>query len=316
MGAPLLQVTNLHTYFRSSGAILRAVDGVDLVVNRGETLSVVGESGCGNSVTALSIMRLVPQPPGEIREGEIMLGDENLLSKSETEMQAIRGNEISMIFQEPMTSLNPQHTIEQQIGETLHLHKGLRGEAARARIIELLTQVGILEPETRMRSYPHQLSGGQRQRVMIAMAPTTALDVTIQAQILDLIRELQAKTGMAVVLITHDLGIVASLCQRLMVMYGGLILETGSVEDIFYRSMHPYTRALLRSVPSVDSGGDERLTPIDGQAPSLIDPPKGCPFAPRCPIREPACEAAIPEFIEYGEDRRARCPVAAREARA
>ena len=257
VSAPLLQVINLHTYFRSSGVTLRAVDGVDLVVNRGETLSVVGESGCGKSVTALSIMRLVPNPPGEIRKGRILFDGENLLDKSETEMQAIRGNEISMIFQEPMTSLNPVHTCGRQIAESVRLHRGLSGHEAFEEAVEMLRRVGIPEPEQRAREYPHQLSGGMRQRVMIAMAlacrpklliadePTTALDVTIQAQILDLMRKLRDELGMAIMLITHDLGVVAEMSDRVAVMYAGKVVEEADVRSIFDNPLHPYTVGLL-----------------------------------------------------------------------
>ena len=323
----LLEVKNLTTNFHIGVGCVQAVRNVSFHLDQGESLGVVGESGSGKSVTMLSVMGLLPEY-AEIKADAIRFDGKDMLNISPSEFRKIRGGDIGMIFQDPMTSLNPLYTVENQLTEPLRIHRGMSKAEARLAALNLLKRVEIPDPEQRLKQYPHEFSGGMRQRVLIAMAlacrpklliadePTTALDVTIQAQILDLIRELQKKTGMAVVLITHDLGIVASLCKRLMVMYGGLILETGSVEDIFYRPMHPYTRALLRSVPSIDSGENERLVPIDGQAPSLIDPPKGCPFAPRCPMREPACEAVIPDFIEHGEGRRARCPVAAREAKA
>lgn len=327
MGQNLLTVKDLRASFRIQGMTVQAVRGVDFEIAPGEIVGLVGESGSGKSVTMKSIIRMLPDS-ATLTAGEIRFDGRDLMKLTEKQLQSVRGNDISMIFQDPMTSLNPLKRVGDHIVEVLRRHSPVGPQEAWQQAVDMLGMVGVPSPEERMKQYPHEFSGGMRQRVLIAMAlacrpklliadePTTALDVTIQAQILDLIRELQKKTGMAVVLITHDLGIVASLCKRLMVMYGGLILETGSVEDIFYRPMHPYTRALLRSVPSIDSGENERLVPIDGQAPSLIDPPKGCPFAPRCPMREPACEAAIPDFIEYGEGRRARCPVAAREAKA
>mgnify|MGYP000854514638 CR=1 FL=1 len=323
----LLEVQDLRTAFRIQGKSVQAVRGVDLEIAPGEIVGLVGESGSGKSVTMKSIIRML-EGSATVTARAIRFQGRDLTGLTEKEMQSVRGNDISMIFQDPMTSLNPLRRVGDHIVEVLRRHSGVGQAEAYRQAVDMLRLVGVPSPEERMKQYPHEFSGGMRQRVLIAMAlackpklliadePTTALDVTIQAQILDLIRELQAKTGMAVVLITHDLGIVASLCQRLMVMYGGLIMETGSVEDIFYRPMHPYTRALLRSVPSIDSEEDKRLIPIDGQAPSLIDPPKGCPFAPRCPMREAGCEAAVPDFIEYGEGRRARCPVAQREARA
>ena len=323
----LLDVRGLRTSFRIQGQTVEAVRGVDLSLVPGEIVGIVGESGSGKSVTMKSIIKMLPDS-ATLSADAIAFGGRDLLHLTENEMCSVRGNDISMIFQDPMTSLNPLRRVGDHIVEVLRRHSALsRGEAFQ-QAVEMLRMVGVPSPEERMRQYPHEFSGGMRQRVLIAMAlackprlliadePTTALDVTIQAQILDLIRQLQETTGMAVVLITHDLGIVASLCSRLMVMYGGLIMETGSTEDIFYRPMHPYTRALLRSVPSIDSDENKRLVPIDGQAPSLIDPPPGCPFAPRCPLREPACEQAVPGFIEYGEGRCARCLVLQREANA
>ncbi len=326
MPEKLLEVKALRAAFRIHGKTIEAVRGVDFDIAPGEIVGLVGESGSGKSVTMKSIIRMLPESAR--MSAEILRFDGcDLTGLTEKQMQGVRGNRISMIFQDPMTSLNPLRRVGDHIVEVIMRHSAASGAEAYRQAVDMLGMVGVPSPEERMRQYPHEFSGGMRQRVLIAMAlaskpklliadePTTALDVTIQAQILDLIRELQEKSGMAVVLITHDLGIVASLCQRLMVMYGGLILETGAVEDIFYRPMHPYTRALLRSVPSIDSEDDKRLIPIDGQAPSLIDPPPGCPFAPRCPLRRPSCEEAIPDFIDYGEGRRARCPVTAGEAR-
>lgn len=318
MSAPLLQVINLHTYFRSSGVTLRAVDGVDLVVNRGETLSVVGESGCGKSVTALSIMRLVPNPPGEIRKGRILFDGENLLDRSETEMQAIRGNEISMIFQEPMTSLNPVHTCGRQIAESVRLHRGLSGHEAFEEAVEMLRRVGIPEPEQRAREYPHQLSGGMRQRVMIAMAlacrpklliadePTTALDVTIQAQILDLMRKLRDELGMAIMLITHDLGVVAEMSDRVAVMYAGKVVEEADVRSIFDNPLHPYTVGLLGSIPRL-TDTEPRLQTIEGTVPGVRNMPKGCRFHPRCSRATDKCRESQPPLVQVGPSQKVAC---------
>ncbi len=326
MPEKLLEVRALKVAFRIHARTIEAVRGVDLAIDSGEIVGLVGESGSGKSVTMKSIIRMLPES-ARMTADALRFDGTDLMGLTEKQMQGVRGNRISMIFQDPMTSLNPLRRVGDHIVEVIMRHSGAGRAEAWRQAVDMLGMVGVPSPEERVRQYPHEFSGGMRQRVLIAMAlaakpklliadePTTALDVTIQAQILDLIRELQQKTGMAVVLITHDLGIVASLCQRLMVMYGGLILETGTVEDIFYRPMHPYTRALLRSVPAIDSEEDSRLVPIDGQAPSLIDPPPGCPFAPRCPLRRPECEAAVPDFIDYGEGRRARCPVTAGEAR-
>ncbi len=326
MPEKLLEVRALKVAFRIHARTIEAVRGVDLAIDSGEIVGLVGESGSGKSVTMKSIIRMLPES-ARMTADALRFDGTDLMGLTEKQMQGVRGNRISMIFQDPMTSLNPLRRVGDHIVEVIMRHSGAGRAEAWRQAVDMLGMVGVPSPEERVRQYPHEFSGGMRQRVLIAMAlaakpklliadePTTALDVTIQAQILDLIRKLQQKTGMAVVLITHDLGIVASLCQRLMVMYGGLILETGTVEDIFYRPMHPYTRALLRSVPAIDSEEDSRLVPIDGQAPSLIDPPPGCPFAPRCPLRRPECEAAVPDFIDYGEGRRARCPVTAGEAR-
>src|SRR3954464_13738407 len=299
-GRPLLQVADLKTWFFTRDGVVRAVDGVSFHVMPGETLAIVGESGCGKSVTALSILRLVPAPPGRIVSGRIHLAGRDLLGLSEGEMRQVRGNDISMIFQEPMTSLNPVLTIGRQIAETLILHQGMDRKAAFARAVEALRLVHIPEPERRIQQYPHQLSGGMRQRVMIAMAlacnpklliadePTTALDVTIQAQILDLMRGLKEKTGAAIVLITHDLGVVAEMAQRVVVMYAGRKVEEAPVEEIFARPMHPYTRGLLGAMPklgsSLDANDRGRLAEISGLVPSLRKPIIGCAFAGRCPM--------------------------------
>src|SRR5271156_689358 len=290
----LLEVDRLQTHFGTPDGVVRAVEGVSFQINAGETLGVVGESGCGKSVTAMSILRLVQEPPGKIA-GSIRFDGRELLALPEADMQTIRGNAISMIFQEPMTSLNPVLTVGRQIGETLRLHQGMDARAAEQKAIEMLVLVGIPAPERRVREYPHQLSGGMRQRVMIAMAlacnpklliadePTTALDVTIQAQILDLMRDLQRRLGSAIMLITHDLGVVAEMCQRVVVMYAGRKVEEGAVEEIFARPMHPYTRGLLGSVPKlgsslVDGGGRTKLVEITGQVPSLRQRIVGCAF--------------------------------------
>src|SRR6202011_3806520 len=298
----LLEVRNLQTHFRTPEGINRAVDGVSFHVDEGETLAIVGESGCGKSVTAMSLMRLIPEPPGKIA-GSVRFQDKDLLQLSEREMRAIRGNDISMIFQEPMTSLNPVLTVGRQIGETLRMHQGLDKQAAEQRAIEMLTLVGIPEPARRVREYPHQLSGGMRQRVMIAMAlacnpklliadePTTALDVTIQAQILELMRSLQHEFGMAILFVTHDLGVVADICDRVAVMYAGQVVEQESVADLFARPRHPYTAALLASMPQLAQRGST-LRVIPGQVPRPEDFPIGCRFAARCRYRADACIAA------------------------
>ncbi|MBN8938018.1 MAG: ABC transporter ATP-binding protein [Rhizobiales bacterium] len=305
---PLLEVTNLQTHFRTPDGINRAVDGVSFHVKAGETLAVVGESGCGKSVTAMSLLRLIPDPPGRIA-GSIRFQGTDLLALSEKEMRAIRGNDISMIFQEPMTSLNPVLTVGRQIGETLRLHQGLSKAEAETRAIEMLTLVGIPEPARRVREYPHQLSGGMRQRVMIAIAlacnpklliadePTTALDVTIQAQILDLMRDLKHRVGAAIVLITHDLGVVAEVAERVMVMYAGRKVEEATVKDLFRNPRHPYTQGLLGAVPKLGSsleGTATRLAEIPGLVPSLKKRIEGCVFAGRCPKVTDLCRAVAP----------------------
>jgi len=306
----LLEVDNLQTHFASPDGIVRAVEGLSFHVNAGETVAIVGESGCGKSVTSMSILRLIQEPPGKIA-GTIRFNGRNLLDLSEAEMRKIRGNDISMIFQEPMTSLNPVLSVGRQIGETLRLHQGLSAKAAEQRAIEMLTLVGISAPQRRVREYPHQLSGGMRQRVMIAMAlacnpkllvadePTTALDVTIQAQILDLMRDLQARLGSAIMLITHDLGVVAEMAERVIVMYAGRKVEEASVTEIFANPQHPYTRGLLAAVPKLGSSLDDdsdrqRLAEIPGQVPSLRKPIIGCAFAGRCPLATDFCREIAP----------------------
>jgi peptide/nickel transport system ATP-binding protein len=307
---PLLEIENLKTHFFTRDGIVRAVDGVSLEVRSGETLAVVGESGCGKSVTFLSVMRLIASPPGRIVAGSVRFAGADLLALPEREMRALRGNEISMIFQEPMTSLNPVLTVGRQIGETLTLHQGLGSRAAEMRTVEMLRLVGIPEPARRVRQYPHELSGGMRQRVMIAMAlacnpklliadePTTALDVTVQAQILDLMRKLKAETGTAVVLITHSLGVVAEMAQRVVVMYAGKKVEEASVEALFERPRHPYTRALLGSVPrlgaSLTGRRKARLAEIPGVVPALKEAIAGCVFASRCAHAVARCREAYP----------------------
>ena len=310
MSTPLLAIEDLQAHFFTRDGVVRAVDGVSYAVEAGETLAVVGESGCGKSVTALSILRLVPSPPGRIVGGAIRFEGVDLLQIGEGEMRRIRGNEISMIFQEPMTSLNPVLTVSRQITETLILHQGLRARAAAARAIEMLRLVRIPEPERRARQYPHELSGGMRQRVMIAMAlachpklliadePTTALDVTIQAQILDLMRELKSEIGAAIILITHDLGVVAEMAQRVVVMYAGRKVEEAPVGDLFRRPQHPYTLGLLASVPrlggTLGRADPPRLAEIPGTVPSLRDPIVGCAFAPRCAYATERCSREAP----------------------
>ncbi len=318
-GSILLTVADLRTFFFTRQGLVKAVDGVSFALKRGETLAIVGESGCGKSITALSLMRLVPDPPGRIVEGSrVVLDGVDLLGLRESEMRKVRGNDISMIFQEPMTSLNPVMTVGKQIGEVLTLHQGMSSAEAEAKAVDMLRLVKIPSPEQRVKEYPHQLSGGMRQRVMIAIAlacnpkvliadePTTALDVTIQAQILDLIVELQKKLGTAVILITHDLGVVAETAQRVIVMYAGRKVEEASVEDLFARSLHPYTRGLMASIPRLDlmrGVGDAspgRLQEIPGIVPPLYALPKGCVFAPRCALADDNCRQNYPNYEEKG----------------
>jgi len=321
----ILEVDGLQTYFYTRGGIVKAVDDVSFQLGRGETLGIVGESGCGKSITALSILRLVPTPPGKIIGGEVRLEGRNLLECDDDEMRDIRGNEISMIFQEPMTSLNPVITIGRQIGEALVLHQGMSQNEAMEKAVEMLELVRIPEPQQRVKEYPHQLSGGMRQRVMIAMAlscnpkvliadePTTALDVTIQAQILELIVELKEKLGTAVILITHDLGVVAETTQRVVVMYAGRKVEEADVLDLFQNPMHPYTKGLLSSIPSLgilsgdSTESEQRLTEIPGMVPALNDLPVGCAFAPRCPYADDQCTATYPPYEERKPGHWAAC---------
>ena len=303
---PLLEVSDLRTQFFTQDGVVKAVNGVSFTLNEGEALGLVGESGCGKSVSALSLMRLIPQPPGKIVSGQVRFDGRDLLKLKEDDMRKVRGNDIAMIFQDPMTSLNPVLTIGRQIGESLELHKRLDRSAARRRTIELLELVGIPAARNRVDDYPHQFSGGMRQRVMIAMAlscepklliadePTTALDVTIQAQILDLIKRLRHELGMAIIMITHDLGVVAGIADRINVMYAGYIVETGTVDEIFANPRHPYTLGLLKSIPRLDEPRKEKLVPIEGLPPDLIDPPSGCPFQPRCPYAIDRCLAENP----------------------
>jgi oligopeptide/dipeptide ABC transporter ATP-binding protein len=330
----LLEVKNLKTGFKTDDGEFLAVDDISFTLEKGRTLGIVGESGCGKSVTSLSIMRLIPTPPGRIAGGEIIFHQEtdgpngskktvpkNLLKLTEEEMRKIRGNDIAMIFQEPMTSLNPVFTIGNQIAEAIDLHqKGLSKQAVRQKTIDMLRLVNIPEADRRVDEYPHQLSGGMRQRVMIAMAlscnphlliadePTTALDVTIQAQILDLVRKLQRELGASMILITHDLGVVAETCDDVAVMYAGKIVEYGSVEDIFYRPKHQYTKGLLDSIPHFETGHRrERLETIKGLVPSMFNLPKGCRFSDRCKAIQEDCRAGQPDLVSFGGKHLAAC---------
>ena len=306
---PLLSVNNLKTQFFTQDGVVKAVNGVSFHLMPGETLGIVGESGCGKSITAMSIMRLIPTPPGKIVDGQVVFQGKDILKMNDEQIRSIRGNDIAMIFQDPMTSLNPVLTINRQISESLELHKGMSKSEARARAVELLKMVGIPNAEERVDQYPHQFSGGMRQRVMIAMAlscdpllliadePTTALDVTIQAQILDLMRKLQQERGTAVILITHDLGVVAGMSDRIQVMYAGTVVERADTYELFGNPRHPYTLGLLNSIPRLDSV-KHKLDPIRGMPPDLIDLPDMCPFAPRCDFAEEICERKHPGLRE------------------
>ncbi len=314
----LLELKNLKTYFFTEEGVSKAVDGVDFEIYRGETLGVVGESGCGKSVTSLSVMRLIPELPGKIVEGEILFKDRDLTKLSQSEMRKIRGNEISMIFQEPMTSLNPVFTIGDQISEAITIHKNISKKEAIEQSVEMLRKVGIPLPEQRVHEYPHQLSGGMRQRVMIAMAlscdpelliadePTTALDVTIQAQILDLMNSLKDKYNMSIMMITHDLGVIAEICDRVAVMYAGKIVEYTDVETLFANPKHPYTWGLMNSIPRMDKEV-ERLTAIPGIVPSSLDFPEGCKYNTRCPLADEKCLTQEPEIEEVEKGHKVRC---------
>jgi oligopeptide transport system ATP-binding protein len=315
----LLDVQDLRTQFLTQDGIVNAVNGVSFHLDEGETLGIVGESGCGKSVTMLSIMRLIPQPPGRISAGQVLFHGTDLVKVSDDQMRRIRGHKIAMIFQDPMTSLNPVLTIGRQISEAVELHLNMSHSQARARTIELLQLVNIPEAAKRINDYPHQFSGGMRQRVMIAMAlscspelliadePTTALDVTIQAQIIDLVRRLQRELGMAVIWITHDLGVVAGMCERVNVMYAGFIIETAGVRDIYASPAHPYTKGLLGSIPRLDAKSKSKLTPIEGLPPDLISMPAGCPFAARCSYVQDICRTERPLLRSVGDGHQTAC---------
>ena len=318
--APLLNIENLKTYFYVRGRVARAVDDVSLAIQPGETLGLVGESGCGKSVTAHSIIQLIPDPPGKIVDGRIGFDGQDLLRLPESEMRKIRGNRISMIFQEPMTSLNPVFTVGDQVGEVLRLHQKLSRPETRRRVLDIFKQVGIPAPETRLDDYPHQMSGGMRQRVMIAMAlacnprlmiadePTTALDVTIQAQILDLMNKLKADTGASILFITHDLGVIAEMAQHVAVMYAGRMVEYTDVKTLFATPKHPYTIGLLESIPVLaQKSAQERLSTIKGVVPSLFDLPQGCLFSDRCPDVFDDCRQIEPQMYSVGPNHIARC---------
>jgi len=315
----LLVVDNLKMHFHTRDGVVKAVDGVSYELNSGETLGVVGESGSGKSVTALTMMRLIPMPPGRIEGGDVLFRGESLLKMSDPEIRKIRGNRIAMVFQDPMTSLNPVYRVGRQIAEPLILHKHMKKRDAWARAVELLELVGIPHPASRVNDYPHQFSGGMRQRVMIAMAlandpdiliadePTTALDVTIQAQILELMEELQKRTGAAIILITHDLGVVADMADNVLVMYAGRPVEYGNVDQLFYRPLHPYTWGLMDSLPEYAVDEKSTLCPIKGQPPSLINVPSGCAFHPRCPFAKPVCTTDVPEYRVFDDGHGAAC---------
>lgn len=318
----LLEVRDLKVRFDTHHGSVRAVDGISFDLEEGETLGLVGESGSGKSVTNLAMMGLIPQPPGVIESGSVTYAGRDLLKLSPKEMQKLRGDEVSMIFQDPMTSLNPLLTIGDQLGEVLEIHRGMKRREASSKCAAALGDVGIPEPESRLRQYPHEMSGGMRQRIMIAMAllcdprvliadePTTALDVTIQAQILELIGSLQKRRGTAIILITHDLGVVAGMSDRVHVMYAGRLVEAASTQELFGDPQHPYTQGLLRSVPRLDSSTSETLQSIPGQPPDLAALPAGCAFAPRCEFVQPGCESAVPRLVETpaGSARLVACP--------
>ncbi|HNE73017.1 MAG TPA: ABC transporter ATP-binding protein [Giesbergeria sp.] len=315
----LLEVKNLKTQFFTQDGVVHAVNGISYTVDKGETVAIVGESGSGKSVGVMSLIRLIPQPPGKIVDGEVLFDGQDLIKMSEDELREIRGNRIAMIFQDPMTSLNPVLTIGRQITEALELHLHMNKEQARRRAVQLLEMVGIPGAESRLDDYPHQFSGGMRQRVMIAMGlscdpqlliadePTTALDVTIQAQIVDLVRRLQEELGMAIIWITHDLGVVAGMAKRVIVMYSGFIVEESDVSAIYAQPRHPYTLGLLRSIPRLDLGRQKRLVPIEGLPPDLLEPPNHCPFAPRCQFVFDKCWQENPPLMEVGFNHRAAC---------
>jgi len=317
--ATLLEVKNLKTHFFTMDGVVKAVDGVSYELNEGETLGLVGESGCGKSVSALSVMRLIPDPPGKIIDGEILLDGEDILKIDMEGMREVRGAKIAMVFQEPMTSLNPVLTVERQITETLQLHMGMSKLESQRESVNLLTRVGIPDPEIRIKQYPHQFSGGMRQRVMIAMAlscnprliiadePTTALDVTIQAQILDLMKSLTTELGVALIVITHNLGVVARYADRVNIMYAGKVIERGEAREIYSNPRHPYTVGLLRSVPRLDLPRRAKLDPIEGQPPDLINLPPGCAFRERCRWAIDKCATDTPELVETSDGHLSAC---------
>ena len=321
MSQPLLAIEGLKTHFATDDGMVHAVDGVDLVIHRGETLGVVGESGCGKTVTAMTVMKLVAMPPGRIVAGRILWQGRDLVPLSPDQMRSIRAKEIAIIFQEPMTSLNPVYTVGEQIAEVIRLHEGLGRRAAMDRTVEMLKLVHISHPERRVHDYPHQFSGGMRQRVMIAMAlscnpklliadePTTALDVTIQAQILELLAELKGRLGMAVMLITHAMGVIAETAQRVVVMYAGKVVEEAPVDKLFADPLHPYTQGLIRSIPRIDlaSAHKQKLEAIPGTVPSLLDPAPGCRFAPRCKFARDECVTATPPLREIRTGHKVAC---------
>ena len=319
MTEPLLEVKNLQTYFHSSTGVVKAVDGSSFYIHEGETLGLVGESGCGKSVSALSVMRLIPNPPGRIEGGQVLFEGQDLLTISEAEMRKVRGSRIGMIFQEPMTSLNPVLTIGRQLTETLELHLKMTKQQAMSRAGELLEMVGIADPEQRLRDHPHQLSGGQRQRVMIAIAmscnpklliadeATTALDVTIQAQILELMMQVTSELGTGLLIITHNLGVVARYADRVNVMYAGKIRETGRAIDLYRNPKHPYTVGLLNSVPRLDSRSGSRLLPIEGEIPDPSNLPPGCAFRPRCQWAVDKCATDDPPLVEAAAEQMSAC---------
>ena len=321
MGERLLEIRGLKTHFATDEGMVHAVDGVDMAIDAGETLGVVGESGCGKSVTAMTVMKLIAMPPGRIVAGEILWKGRDLVPLSADQMRPIRAKEIAMVFQEPMTSLNPVYTVGQQIAESIRLHEGLGRRAAMDKAAEMLALVHIPHPQRRVHDYPHQFSGGMRQRVMIAMAlscdpqlliadePTTALDVTIQAQILDLIGELKSRLGMAVMLITHAMGVVAETAQRVVVMYAGKVVEEAPAPALFGAPRHPYTQGLIRSIPRIDTAAVEkrRLEAIAGVVPRLVSPPEGCRFAPRCPHARAECTASTPPLREVAPGHKVAC---------
>lgn len=317
--AKLLEVKNLKTQFFTQDGVVHAVNGISYSVGAGETLAIVGESGSGKSVGVMSLIRLIPQPPGKIVDGEVIFDGQDLLKMSESELRSVRGNRIAMIFQDPMTSLNPVLTVGRQITEALELHLNMSRDQARQRAIELLELVGIPGAAERIDNYPHQFSGGMRQRVMIAMGlscnpqlliadePTTALDVTIQAQIVDLVGRLKKELGMAIIWITHDLGVVAGMAERVLVMYSGFIVEEGLVNEIYAQPRHPYTLGLLRSIPRLDLGRQKRLVPIEGLPPDLLETPNRCPFAPRCEFAIEKCTQENPKLESVGPNHKSAC---------